>query len=211
MIGDVAGGEKWLGCYDNQKRATPHPPTNLNQVYNLCRHTNPKPPPSAWPLPAARLITSENVFWFLGGFFTKKKNKRSPNRNPHLLLQNWTTVKYTVQLLPIHYTHQIFISTLNPLPDEPIVLERQAWPPLLLALPFSSWFFDSEEESDWRSSRSAVEGESAISPSLPVLNSLMKFRSEEQWHKHSHTVVAIFTCLSLCGGQSEHLFVCFPA
>lgn len=53
------------------------------------------------------------------------------------------------------------------LPHKPIVLERRAWPPLSLALPFSSSFFDSEEQSGRRCSRRAVEGESAISPSLP--------------------------------------------
>lgn len=31
--------------------------------------------------------------------------------------------------------------------------------------------------------------------SLPVLNSLMKFRSEEQRRKHSHIAFAVFTCL----------------
>lgn len=35
-------------------------------------------------------------------------------------------------------------------------------------------------------------------PSLPVVNSLMKFRSEEQRRKHSYTVVAVFTHLSAC-------------
>lgn len=96
-----------------------------------------------------------------------------------------------------HFRHQLFISALNP--TSPIVLERRAWPPLSLALPFSSSLFDSEKESGWRRSRRAVEGASAISPSLPVLNSLMKFRSEEQWRKHSDTVGcnAHLTCLSI--------------
>lgn len=100
----------------------------------------------------------------------------------------------------------------SPQPHKPIVLERRAWLPLSLALPsFSSSLFDSEEESGWRRSRRAVEGVNAISPALPVFNSLMKFRSEEQRCKHSHTVVAILTCLSSCGSLSQHFFVCLPA
>lgn len=49
----------------------------------------------------------------------------------------------------------------------------------------SSSLFDCKEESGWRCSRRAVEGASAISPSLPLFNSLMKFRSEERWCKHT--------------------------
>lgn len=56
----------------------------------------------------------------------------------------------------------------SPQPHKPIVLERQAWPPLSLVHPFSSSLFDSEEENSRRRSTRAVEGASAISPSLPV-------------------------------------------
>lgn len=95
-------------------------------------------------------------------------------------------------------------------PHKPIVQERRAWPPRRLALPCSSSLFDSEEECGRRCSRRAVEGEGTISPSLPVLNGLMKFRSEEQRRKHSYTVVAVFTrlpaCLPVCGG-SQYFFM----
>lgn len=84
----------------------------------------------------------------------------------------------------------------SPEPHKPIVLERQAWPPLSLALPFSSSLFDSEEESGRRRRKRAVEGASTISPSLPVLNSLMKFRSEEQWCKQPYS--GCYTHLPVC-------------
>lgn len=189
-------------------------PTNLNQVYNLCLHTDPKPSPTAWPFQAAWLITSE-LFFLL-------KRINPPDEGP-IETRIYSSKTYLLLIIRYSYclrngahgrpanslqTSAMHFSAQPQLPHKPIVLERRAWPPLSLALPFSSSFFDSEEQSGRRCSRRAVEGESAISPSLPVLNSLMKFRSEQQWRKRSHTVVAIFTCLSVFLWQSFSAFLC---
>lgn len=149
-------------------------PTNLNQVYNLCLYTDPKPSPTAWPFQAAWLITSEFLFFFKK---EKKKNDEGPiethiySSKTDLLL----SIRYSYCLRNGAYgrpanslqTSVMHFSAQPQLPHKPIVLERRAWPPLSLALPFSSSFFDSEEQSGRRCSRRAVEGESAISPSLP--------------------------------------------
>lgn len=152
----------------------------------------------------------------------KIKKDEGPFRNPYLLFyHNQSPVKYTVQPgtelmtdTPTHYRHQLFISALKPTSplcwrDKHGRHSRSRSPSLLRYLTAR------RKRAGWRRSRRAEEGASAISPSLPVFNSLMKFRSEEQWCKHSRTVVAILTCLSVClsfsGGLSQHFFVYLPA
>lgn len=212
VIRDVAGGKKWLGCYDNQTRAPPPPPRTWIKytisVYTPTQNHHQQHDPFR-----QRGLKHQNFFFFL-------KDKNPPDEGP---IETRIHSSKTDLLLSIRYslrngahgrpanslqTSAMHFSAQPQLPHKPIVVERRAWPPLSLALPFSSSFFDSEEQSGRRCSRRAVEGESAISPSLPVLNSLMKFRSEQQWRKRSHTVVAIFTCLSVFLWQSFSAFLC---
>lgn len=174
VIRDVAGGKKWLGCYDNQTRAPPPPPRTWIKytisVYTPTQnhHQQHDPFRQAW------LITSEFLFFF-------QKRKKTNDEGP---IETHIYSSKTDLLLSIRYsyclrngaygrpanslqTSVMHFSAQPQLPHKPIVLERRAWPPLSLALPFSSSFFDSEEQSGRRCSRRAVEGESAISPSLP--------------------------------------------
>lgn len=114
-------------------------PTNLNQVYNPRLHTDPKPSPTAWPFQAAWLITSE----FFCLFFKEKKKQWGPNRNPYLLFQNWSTVKYTVQLRNGGYgrpanslqTSAMHFSAQPQLPHKPIVLEKTSMAATLARTP----------------------------------------------------------------------------
>lgn len=190
------------------KESNPPPPSSRTWIkYTIPVHTPTQTHHHQRGLfPVTRLI---NVRMFVFVFLKIKNKWWRPNRNLRLLFQYWTTLKYTAQLLPIHYIQIRYSFQLSaPLPDVPIVLEKWAWLPLSLALPFSSWLFDSEEESGWRSSRRAVEGESAISTSLPVLNSLMKFRSEEGWHETQPYNTGRYIHLSVSLWWSIYAFLC---
>lgn len=147
-------------------------------------------------------------------FFLKKENKWwRPNRNPHLLCQYWTTVKYTAQLLPIHYIqirYSFQLSARYPTcllcwRDEHGCHSRLHSPSLLGYLTAK------------RRAVGGVAGEQSRGkaqfphPSLFLIVS-WNLDQRSSGTKHSHTtVVAIFTCLSPCGGQSRRSFVCFPA
>lgn len=114
----------------------------------------------------------------------------------------------SLQTSAIHFSAQ---------PHKPIVPGRQAWPPLSLSFALSFSLFDNEVENAWTCGSRAVEGAITISPSVHAFflcgfffNSLMKFKSEKQWCKCSHTVVVMLTCLSFCGSLYQH-FLCLPA
>lgn len=115
---------------------------------------------------------------------------------PRILIfyHNRSSAKYTVQLPPeersswrgppTHYRHQRFIFSHQP--HKPHCTGGASMAAALSRAPVSSSLFDSEEEESGRGSERAQ----FPPPSLPVFNSLMKFRSEEQRCKHSHTAVA---------------------
>lgn len=218
VIGDVAGGKKWLGCYDNQTRAPPPsiPPWTWI-MYTISVDSNPPTPPPTRPYQAAQLIGIRK--WFSPCKKKKKKSKLLTKTDEGPFETHIYSSTTTNPLLSIRYSYRLrngaygrhanSLQTsaihFSPQPHKPIVLETRAWPQLSLALPFSSSLFDSEEGSGRRRSSGAVEGASVISPSLRVLNSLMKFRSEEQWCKHSHPTclsvflsISAFLCLSPC-------------
>lgn len=193
------------------KESNPPPPPSRTWIkYTIPVHTPTQTHHHQRGLfPVTRLITSENVCFC----FLKKKNKWwRPNRNLHLLFQYWTTLKYTAQLLPIHYIQIRYSFQLSArYPTCLLCWRNEHGCHSRLHSPSPLGEGESEEESGWRSSRRAVEGESAISTSLPVLNSLMKFRSEEGWHKTQPYNSGRYIHLSPCGGHSMRSFVCFPA
>lgn len=193
------GRKKWLGCYDNQKRETPHPhePESCTQSLSTPTHHHHHHHHQRHHFRQRSLRASESCSPKMQRLL---KEWRGPIGAPYLIYDQkilstataWGTERIAGP--PTQYRHQRFIST----PQAHCAGEASMAATLTRA-PFSSSLFNSEEESGWRRSRKAVEGASAISPSLPVFNSLMKFRSEEQRCKHSRTVEAVYSpvCFSM--------------
>lgn len=130
-------GKKWRGCHGNQKdHPPPHEPESCTQYLSTPthRHQHHHHHQHQRREPFLRQRDCLICLWTRFYSYTITRSTYTAPASEMELSED----------VPTHYRHQLFISALKP--RKPIVLVRQAWPPLSLSLTFSSSLFESEEE-----------------------------------------------------------------